>query len=143
MKERVRYFDIAKGVAILCIIAGHMGNTAINKFVFTFHVPIFFLISGYFLTNSMSIKCFVTKKYRQLIRPYIITSICIIIGVSLRNIIKTSSLEYLVEDVKTWFIASMYGSGTIEYNKPFYMKHIGAIWFLLASFIALLLYDIF
>ena len=70
MNERVRYFDIAKGIAILCIIAGHMGNGIINNFVFTFHVPIFFLISGYFLKNNTSLKEFALKKYKQLIRPY-------------------------------------------------------------------------
>lgn len=72
MKERVRYFDIAKGVAIFCIIAGHMRNTIINNFVFTFHVPIFFLISGYFLKSNRPFKEFVTKKYNQLIRPYMV-----------------------------------------------------------------------
>ena len=139
MKERVRYFDIAKGVAIFCIIAGHMRNTIINNFVFTFHVPIFFLISGYFLKSNRPFKEFVTKKYNQLIRPYIITCICVIVGVSLSNIIRTHSLEHLVQDVKTWFIASLYGSGTIEYSSPFYMKQIGAIWFLLASFTAVVI----
>ena len=139
MKERVRYFDIAKGVAIFCIIAGHMRNTIINNFVFTFHVPIFFLISGYFLKSNRPFKEFVTKKYNQLIRPYIITCICVIVGVSLSNIIRTHSLEHLVQDVKTWFIASLYGSGTIEYSSPFYMKQIGAIWFILASFTAVVI----
>lgn len=139
MKERVRYFDIAKGVAIFCIIAGHMRNTIINNFVFTFHVPIFFLISGYFLKSNRPFKEFVTKKCNQLIRPYIITCICVIVGVSLSNIIRTHSLEHLVQDVKTWFIASLYGSGTIEYSSPFYMKQIGAIWFLLASFTAVVI----
>ena len=139
MKERVRYFDIAKGVAIFCIIAGHMRNTIINNFVFTFHVPIFFLISGYFLKSNRPFKEFIAKKYSQLIRPYIITCICVIVGVSLSNIIRTHSLEHLVQDVKTWFIASLYGSGTIEYSSPFYMKQIGAIWFLLASFTAVVI----
>lgn len=136
---RVKYFDIAKGVGILCIIAGHMGNAVINNFVFTFHVPIFFLISGYFLKNNTSLKEFAAKKYKQLIYPYIITCICIITGVSLSNIIRTHSLEYLVGDVKTWFIASVYGSGTIEYSTPFYMKQIGAVWFLAALFTALII----
>ena len=87
MNERVRYFDIAKGIAILCIIAGHMGNGIINNFVFTFHVPIFFLISGYFLKNNTSLKEFALKKYKQLIRPYMITCVCVIVGVTLKDII--------------------------------------------------------
>lgn len=139
MRVRVKYFDIAKGIGILCIIAGHMGNAAINNFVFTFHVPIFFLISGYFLKNNTSLKEFAAKKYKQLIYPYIITCICIIVGVTLSNIIRTRSLEYLVEDVKTWFIASVYGSGSIEYSTPFYMGQIGAVWFLTALFTALMI----
>lgn len=42
MKNRVKYIDIARGIAILCIILGHLGNATINRIVYTFHVPIFF-----------------------------------------------------------------------------------------------------
>ena len=35
MKDRIRYFDIAKGLAILCVIAGHLGIKGINSVVFT------------------------------------------------------------------------------------------------------------
>lgn len=44
--ERLRYVDIAKGLAIICIIIGHLGNWNINRVVFTFHVPIFFMITA-------------------------------------------------------------------------------------------------
>ena len=43
-----------------------------------------------------------------------ITCVCVIVGVAVKDIIQTNSLEYLVSDVKIWFIASLYGSGTIE-----------------------------
>ena len=35
-KKREDCFDIAKGIAILCIILGHMGIARVNSFVFTF-----------------------------------------------------------------------------------------------------------
>lgn len=35
---------------MLCIIAGHFGIVSAERFVFTFHVPLFFLLSGYFLS---------------------------------------------------------------------------------------------
>ena len=69
-KPRLTYIDIAKGFAMLCIIAGHFGIVTANRFVYTFHVPLFFLISGYFLSTRLDLKTFVEKKVRQLIVPY-------------------------------------------------------------------------
>ena len=46
--KRLQYIDIAKGIAMICIILGHMGNANINRVVFTFHVPIFFLYNRVF-----------------------------------------------------------------------------------------------
>ena len=37
---------------MLCIIAGHFGIVSAGRFVFTFHVPLFFLLSGYFLSTK-------------------------------------------------------------------------------------------
>lgn len=39
---------------MLCIIAGHFGIVSAERFVFTFHVPLFFLLSGYFLSTKVS-----------------------------------------------------------------------------------------
>lgn len=49
-KSRLLEFDIAKGIAILCVILGHLGIKEIDRVVFVFHMPLFFLISGYFLS---------------------------------------------------------------------------------------------
>lgn len=54
--NRLSYMDIAKGFGILCVIAGHMGNETINRFVFSFHMPLFFLISGYFYHKRTPLK---------------------------------------------------------------------------------------
>lgn len=62
MKERKNCFDIARGIAMICIIMGHLGINRVNSFVYTFHVPIFFLISGYFMNDKVNFKEFVKKK---------------------------------------------------------------------------------
>lgn len=47
MKERIEYFDIAKGILILCVVIGHVFDRGvINQYVYSFHVPAFFIISG-------------------------------------------------------------------------------------------------
>ena len=48
-ENRIRSVDVARGVAIVCIVLGHLGVDGINRVVFTFHVPLFCLLSGYVL----------------------------------------------------------------------------------------------
>lgn len=76
---RLQYIDIAKGIAMICIILGHLGNASINRIVFTFHVPIFFFITGYFTNKKRDLNGFIKNKARTLLVPYIISSIVIII----------------------------------------------------------------
>lgn len=85
---RLRFVDIAKGISIICIILGHLGIHAITRVVFTFHVPIFFLITGYFVSTKMSVRDFAAKKARMLLVPYYVTSLVMILvaaGIGLRN----------------------------------------------------------
>lgn len=48
MRDRIKYLDIAKFIGIFCIYIGHFGSYAGNMylFVFQFHVPLFFILSG-------------------------------------------------------------------------------------------------
>ena len=53
---RLQYIDIAKGIAMICIILGHLGNASINRIVFTFHVPFFFFILKKILPQKVAHK---------------------------------------------------------------------------------------
>ncbi|MGN1337712.1 MAG: acyltransferase family protein [Candidatus Coprovivens sp.] len=128
-KKRVNYIDIAKGISIICIILGHLGIKSIDKVVFTFHVPIFFIISGYFLNDKINNREFIKSKFNRLIIPYFFICLVIIILGSTIGIMKGEFLSSLIK----WCYASFYGSG-ITYNEPFYIPQIGALWFLLALF---------
>lgn len=46
--QRLAYMDIAKGIGIICVIVGHMDNQFIQQIVFSFHMPLLFMISGFF-----------------------------------------------------------------------------------------------
>ena len=73
-KERIEWVDIAKGIAIIAMIIGHgCPKRAIVSFIFSFHMPLFFILSGIvYKTNS---KGMVSKKIKSLIVPYFIFSI--------------------------------------------------------------------
>ena len=49
MAGRIDYLDITKGFGIFCIVIGHNEVTQwLNDWVYSFHVPLFFILSGYF-----------------------------------------------------------------------------------------------
>ena len=70
---------------MLCIIAGHFGIVSAERFVFTFHVPLFFLLSGYFLSTKVSFLPFMKQKARQLLVPYYVTGVVLLIVATVVN----------------------------------------------------------
>lgn len=54
MNRRSSEIDIIKGISIILIILSHTttSNDMLRNFLFSFHVPIFFVISGYFYVNN-------------------------------------------------------------------------------------------
>lgn len=46
-----RYWNILKGIGILCVVLGHACSWAHN-FVYEFHIPLFFFISGFMYSEK-------------------------------------------------------------------------------------------
>jgi len=138
-KSRIEYFDIIKGIGIIFVILGHMTRftSFSNKAIYTFHMPLFFLVSGYFISFKDKYKDFVKKKATQLLIPYIFSCVCVLIIQIVKQLIDGKSLVQIFQTFGKLIYAFVYGSG-MEYYKPFYIPPIGAIWFLLALFISLI-----
>lgn len=129
---RNKSIDIMKGVGIIAVIFGHMTEIPFSPYrniLFSFHMPLFFIISGYFF-RLRSIKSAIAKDMDRLIKPYILTCMLLMIwGVGISLIRKEWSP--LINSI----IASIYGSGsTIRDTFLGNIPAIGAIWFLLALF---------
>ncbi len=128
-KLRLNYLDIAKGIGIILMIIGHIAAEYeyIRKFILCFHMPLFFIISGYFFRHRENKEC-LKYIFKRLIIPYIIMSILIILYKVVRLAMNESYSEIL-STIKTLSMASLYGSGSIE---AFNISNIGPMWFLLA-----------
>lgn len=128
-KKRIDYFDIAKGIGIILMILGHMSlqNEYLKNFIYSFHMPLFFIISGYFYKKRENKVC-IKNILKKLIIPYIITCVAIIVYKVFRLVLDGNFTE-ITNTVKVWGLASLYGSGSGEH---FGISSIGAIWFLLA-----------
>lgn len=67
-KSHTLWIDVLKGIAIILVVYGH--NCTDNRFVQAFHMPLFFLLSG-FLFSSKPIKTYFKKSFSRLMLPYI------------------------------------------------------------------------
>lgn len=75
--NRKTYIDVAKGIAILLVILGHMNrffeyNGRLNQMVYSVQLPVFLVIGGYWmrLKQGESPMQFVEKKFYRLLQPY-------------------------------------------------------------------------
>lgn len=80
MKQRDYYFDNAKFILVFFVVFGHMLRSFIEdnetvytlyKVIYTFHMPAFILVSGFF-AKGFNKEGYVKKIAKKLILPYII-----------------------------------------------------------------------
>ena len=52
----IEYMNVAKAIGIILIVVGHSfaeeSTSSIRSFVYLFHVPLFFILSGYFFDDK-------------------------------------------------------------------------------------------
>ncbi len=137
-KDRLDWVDLAKGFGIILVVYGHVArglSSAGQSFVFfrqidnaiyAFHMPLFFLLSGYFFTKSAQkgVALYIKSKLGTILYPYLIWSL-LQIGVQ--------------------FLASNYINGSVSFFDvlTFFVPR-SQFWFLLAllliSIVNILLY---
>ena len=74
-KARIPEIDIMKGIAILCVILEHIDNCPeiLKHLITSFHMPLFFIIAGFFYRPQNCYKEKFKKDLNRLIIPYIAT----------------------------------------------------------------------
>lgn len=136
-KERVHYIDIAKAFAILFIALGHTivhseNCTMIFKFLYSFHVVLFFMLSGYTfkIKKNEKITVFLKEKFTRLMIPYFVWAILylvpyMILGKNIGSTLQTNSSF----DLRTQLFNILYGIGASSA-----LKQNSSLWFLPALF---------
>jgi Fucose 4-O-acetylase and related acetyltransferases len=103
ISERVDWVDFLKFIGILAVILGHI-NFPLNDFIYTWHMPLFFMISGFFIKFETSFKVFVVKNFKRLMIPYFIFSIAgLFMEILKRYLLHRETLDY-VHEIKGIFI---------------------------------------
>ena len=69
------YISIAKAIGIILMVIGHSGSpTIVCRFLYLFHMPLFFFCSGYFfkdISGESNLKMFCVKRVKGLYWPYL------------------------------------------------------------------------
>lgn len=133
--KRIRFIDISRAIAMIIIVMGHAivyskHCSIIFKLLYSFNIPLFFIISGYIFKKSTSYKKFLEKKFVKIMIPYFIWSIIflipyLILGNRLNLPSSSESSFNLMVQLKNIF----YGNGN-----NFALKQNSSLWFLPSLF---------
>lgn len=123
--KRNPYFDILKGIGIIAVVVGHLPIPAItgilHQIIFVWHMPLFFLVSGYFF-RPKPFNSYLRKNIKGLLIPYLLTAfVMFLLSVCLY------CLGMGINPIHS-FVAIFVGAGV---DLPYFT---GPIWFLLAMF---------
>lgn len=73
MDNRIEWIDIAKGIGIILVIAGHCFSLRYSYPLYAFHMPLFFFLSGMlFKDKKEGFVVFLKTKTKSLMRPWLI-----------------------------------------------------------------------
>lgn len=71
--NRTQSVDIAKGILIILVVVAHAQADIVHDIIFIFHMPLFFVISGFLIRQEKLLKTgYVRGKIKHLIIPYMI-----------------------------------------------------------------------
>ena len=133
-KKRIPEIDIMKGIAILCVMIGHTTwrSEWLAISIYSFHMPLFFIISGYFAKtyseHSGNSWTFIKQNARQLLVPFIVTLVISCLYVLIQ------AIHYGDMSMLTHKLASHILAWDTIWEGTLFDHHIAPIWFLLALF---------
>ena len=125
-KDRIAWIDMAKGYGTLLVIYAHLGDDPLRGWMYSFHLPLFFFLSGYVFRYQDSFKEFVWKKCKAIMVPYFCLGIPMVLFEILKSLLKGQfSLENAMSLAKLfleqrrlwtlWYIACLFWLNIIFY----------------------------
>lgn len=136
-KERLSFIDISKGIAIILMVFAHSNgyikNAAIiNTFIYAFHMPLFFIVSGFLFNGEKKAAEVFKSKARAALLPYCFSGALFFLF---------NGFIFSEESIKSQFVyigkSYLYGTGK---DVDIGVLNVGPIWFLPCFFVANILF---
>lgn len=116
--KRIEALDIAKGIGIILVIIGHMSSSYLRNWIYSFHMPLFFILSGI---------CFKTEKYPSFL-PF------------LKQRVRTLAIPTLALYFIILLLETLTGIKGFDLQQQLKGVHPGVLWFLITLLFSELLY---
>ena len=128
--NRIGYIDVARGIGILLVALAHadvsLFSPYLHHLIYSFHMPLFFFLSGYFFKPQISFGVLLKKRFNTILKPYLVTILLIyIISLSFTNmrfatvfarILKSLyATGYYIDWVQLWFLPSLFVTSLFAY----------------------------
>lgn len=126
--KRIDWIDTARGLGLLCVFVGHLNVPYASAWVYLFHMPLFFFLSGllYPGCKKYSFSSFAWRRFKSLVIPYftlgsvIFLFYCIVYSYYREpsSVYLEMLHEFLVQEHywTIWFLAALFLTQLIYYG---------------------------
>lgn len=133
MKQRNETYDLMKGIALILMMLCHLVYTdgPVKQFIYSFHMPLFFILAGVFAKNIEDITSFrdyTLKNAKRLLLPYLVTMLMLCVWGGVQSIAK-HDVSFFLRHLFSMLTASADG-----WETKWGLIYAGPIWFLIALF---------
>jgi fucose 4-O-acetylase-like acetyltransferase len=131
-KMRDATFDMLKGIGILLVIIGHTFMKEIGPYIQAFHMPLFFMVAGFFFKYKPLKDQFI-RDSRRLILPYLFVVITTMLIAFAKDFKATGEINLHLGTLyecgtPAWFLLALYGTKQIfnllfQFSKQYYLLY--------------------
>lgn len=135
-KKRLDWVDIAKGIAIILMVVGHeVYNRSVYALIFSFHMPLFFILSGYTSGVVLTWAKF-RKKFKNTFIKVWLLAVLMVFLLGVEKLI-FSAHENFLQFINSSLLGVLWGSNIPARG----IMNVGVMWFMFVFFWAKLLFD--
>ncbi len=127
-KKRVQWVDIAKAIGIIAVVIGHLPTTdLLNNTIYWWHMPLFFIIGGFFIKPVSADKWtkFIKKRIFPQLKDYFLAGISLIF---LFTFIHQKDMNFVMDRFRRLFF---FGGQSLNY-------YVTTFWFVEVYIISLI-----
>ncbi len=142
--SRIVWIDVAKGLTIILVIIGHTIYDLFRGMIFSFHMPLFFILSciTYKFSDNNDKYCkYISKSFKHLIIPAYLMFLLGDLIVVVRNYNSFNNYEAIRDFLRNQLLAGVFASGVEGSVNGGYIPAFGIPWFFVALFLGRSIFD--
>lgn len=141
-RQRIDWIDVVKGIAIILMIVGHTKcPKTLNHIIFSFHMPLFFVLSGLTFTPAKDWKSLLRKTWRSFCGLLLPITLVMMMQLAYNMIVaKTITVSAYMAALADMFKTRLYWASGVSKDG---VSVLGVFWFVFSLFWGKLIINLF